>query len=198
MSGSQSRQRAIEAIATFRAPIEDFSEPLGDLFGRNVFTRAVMQARLPKPVYKSLLATIDKAAPLDPAFADIVASAMKDWAIEKGASHYAHVFYPLTGLTAEKHDSFQEPDGAGASFAEFSGKTLVQGEPEIKGRAPGKGIGRHETAGEVHADDPENTPATERIDVDVAACRGGQSGLGRWGRDAHGVRKPSKRRLRKT
>ena len=68
-----------------------------------------MQARLPKVVYKSIVATIDKGAKLDPAVADAVAAAMKDWALEKGATHYAHVFYPMTGLTAEKHDSFLEP-----------------------------------------------------------------------------------------
>ncbi len=131
MSGNENRRRAIQAITNYTAPEEDFSsEPLGSLFGQNVFTKAVMAARLPKTVYKSLLATIDHAAPLDPTIADVVASAMKDWAIEKGATHYAHVFYPLTGLTAEKHDSFLEPDGTGAAIAEFAGKTLVQGEPD--------------------------------------------------------------------
>jgi glutamine synthetase len=89
-----------------------------------------MQARLPKPVFKSLMSTIEHGTALDPTVADVVASAMKDWAMEKGASHYAHVFYPLTGLTAEKHDSFLEPDSSGASIAEFAGKTLIQGEPD--------------------------------------------------------------------
>ena len=89
-----------------------------------------MQKRLPKSVYKSVIATIEHAAPLDPAVADAVASAMKDWAMEKGATHYAHVFYPLTGLTAEKHDSFLEPVGDGSALAEFAGKTLIQGEPD--------------------------------------------------------------------
>ncbi|HQF94912.1 MAG TPA: glutamine synthetase III [Microthrixaceae bacterium] len=127
---SENRRRAIEAVTKYVAPSEDYSEPLGDLFGRNVFSKSVMKARLPKTVYKSLLNTIEHGAILDTTVADIVASAMKDWAIENGASHYAHVFYPLTGLTAEKHDSFLEPDGSGASFAEFAGKTLVQGEPD--------------------------------------------------------------------
>jgi glutamine synthetase len=76
------------------------------------------------------LQTIEAGAQLDPTIADIVAAAMKDWAIEKGAIHYAHVFYPLTGLTAEKHDSFMTPDGDGSAVAEFSGKQLVQGEPD--------------------------------------------------------------------
>ena len=89
-----------------------------------------MQKRLPKPVYRSVLATIEHSKPLDPGVADVVASAMKDWAMEMGATHYAHVFYPLTGFTAEKHDSFLEPGGDGASIAEFAGKTLVQGEPD--------------------------------------------------------------------
>ena len=89
-----------------------------------------MQKRLPKSVYKSVMATIEHSAPLDPLVADAVASAMKDWAMEKGATHYAHVFYPLTGLTAEKHDSFLEPAGDGSALAEFAGKTLTQGEPD--------------------------------------------------------------------
>src|SRR5947209_9123138 len=76
------------------------------------------------------MATIERGAPLDPMVADAVASAMKDWALEKGATHYAHVFYPMTGFTAEKHDSFLEPSGEGSSIAEFSGKTLIQGEPD--------------------------------------------------------------------
>ena len=76
------------------------------MFGANVFSLSEMQKRLPKPVFKSLKKTIEPGAKLDPTVADAVATAMKDWAIEKGATHYAHVFYPLTGLTAEKHDSF--------------------------------------------------------------------------------------------
>jgi glutamine synthetase len=89
-----------------------------------------MKERLPKTVYKALIATIDSGAELDPDIADVVAAAMKDWALEKGATHYAHVFYPLTGLTAEKHDSFLVPDGEGTAIAEFSGGQLIQGEPD--------------------------------------------------------------------
>ena len=74
--------------------------------------------------------TIETGSMLDPSIADAVAAAMKDWAIEKGATHYAHVFYPLTGFTAEKHDSFLSPDSDGGAFAEFSGKALTQGEPD--------------------------------------------------------------------
>jgi glutamine synthetase len=132
MGGHSARRQAIEAVVKYTAPITTFAadEAPGELFGLNVFSRAEMQKRLPKGVFKSVLATIEHGEPLDPTVADIVASAMKDWAIEKGASHYAHVFYPLTGLTAEKHDSFLEPDGSGSSIAEFAGKTLVQGEPD--------------------------------------------------------------------
>src|SRR5688572_2336152 len=89
-----------------------------------------MQERLPKEVFKSLKKTIDRGEKLDPTVADAVAAAMKAWAIEKGATHYAHVFFPLTGLTAEKHDSFIEPDGNGGAMPEFSGKQLIQGEPD--------------------------------------------------------------------
>lgn len=131
MGGHDARRRAIEAVVTYTPPATGFAgEAPGELFGLNVFSRAEMQKRLPKVVYKSVLSTIEHGSPLDPTVADVVASAMKDWAIEKGASHYAHVFYPLTGLTAEKHDSFLEPDGSGASIAEFAGKTLIQGEPD--------------------------------------------------------------------
>ncbi len=104
--------------------------PAQELFGSNVFSTAVMEKLLPKHIYKSLKKTIDAGAKLDPTVADVVASAMKAWAIEKGATHYAHVFYPLTSLTAEKHDSFLSPDGHGGAVAEFSGKQLIQGEPD--------------------------------------------------------------------
>jgi glutamine synthetase len=124
---------AIDAVKGFEPPAGFFpplAEAPGDIFGQNVFTKAVMQQRLPKPVFKSVMATIEHSKPLDPTVADIVAAAMKDWAMEKGATHYAHVFYPLTGLTAEKHDSFLEPGGDGSAIAEFAGKTLTQGEPD--------------------------------------------------------------------
>ena len=130
MSGSAARRQAIEAVTNYSIPEKDFSEPLGDLFGKNVFGPSAMKSRLPKNIFKSVLATIEQGAPLDPTVADAVASAMRDWALENGASHYAHVFYPLTGLTAEKHDSFLEPASDSSSLAEFSGKTLLQGEPD--------------------------------------------------------------------
>ena len=89
-----------------------------------------MRQRLPKEVYRSLLRTIDQGDPLDPAVADVVAASMKDWAIENGASHYTHWFQPLTGQTAEKHDSLAAPDGNGGVVFNFSGSELVQGEPD--------------------------------------------------------------------
>src|SRR6516225_5234717 len=101
-----------------------------DLFGHYVFSEAVQRQRLPKPVFKALQKTIKQGAPLDPAIADSVASAMKDWAIEKGATHFTHIFQPMTGLTAEKHDSFVVPTGDGRAIVEFSGKELVRGEPD--------------------------------------------------------------------
>lgn len=127
------RRRAINAVTNYEplSPRLNFAEtPTGDLFNANVFDKATMKKRLPKGVYKSLLRTIDQGETLDESVADVVASAMKDWAIEKGATHYAHVFYPLTGLTAEKHDSFLSPNGDGQALAEFSGSQLIQGEPD--------------------------------------------------------------------
>ena len=100
------------------------------LFGTDVFTERVMQQRLPKDVFKRLLRTIRHGEPLDKGVADVVASAMKDWAIERGATHYTHWFQPLTGLTAEKHDAFIIPDGHGGALSEFTGSALVQGEPD--------------------------------------------------------------------
>ncbi|HTO00251.1 MAG TPA: glutamine synthetase III, partial [Microthrixaceae bacterium] len=102
MSGISARRQAIDAVTRYSTPPADFdeSEPPEQLFGKNVFSSSVMQARLPRAVYTSVLATIEESVPLDPSAADIVAAAMKEWAMEQGATHYAHVFYPLTGLTA--------------------------------------------------------------------------------------------------
>ena len=101
-----------------------------DMFGRNVFNDAVMRDRLPKSVYKKLKKTIEDGAELDPSIADVVAHAMKDWAIERGATHYTHWFQPLTGVTAEKHDSFISAPSDGRVIMEFSGKELIKGEPD--------------------------------------------------------------------
>ncbi|HEX6373227.1 MAG TPA: glutamine synthetase III [Longimicrobium sp.] len=100
------------------------------LFGQHTFGLAEMRARLPKQVYKAIVRTIDHGDPLDPSVADVVALAMKEWALEKGASHFTHWFQPLTGSTAEKHDSFITPNAGGGAVAEFNGKELIQGEPD--------------------------------------------------------------------
>ena len=101
-----------------------------EIFGSNVFNDSVMKERLPKPVYKELKATIEKGTELNPKIADIVANAMKDWAIEKGATHYTHWFQPMTGVTAEKHDAFINPASDGTVILEFSGKELIKGEAD--------------------------------------------------------------------
>lgn len=103
---------------------------LESVYGSDVFNDAVMRARLPKNVYKSLKKTIDEGVALDPSVADVVANVMKDWAIEKGATHFTHWFIPLTGITAEKHDSFISPTNDGKVILEFSGKELIKGEPD--------------------------------------------------------------------
>jgi glutamine synthetase len=103
---------------------------LTEIFGSNVFNNKALKERLPKQIYKALKETIEKDIPLRPDLADVVANAMKDWAIEKGATHYTHWFQPLTGITAEKHDSFISPADDGSVIMEFSGKQLIQGEPD--------------------------------------------------------------------
>ena len=101
-----------------------------ELFGSQVFSEDVMRERLPKDVYKSLEKTIATGNEIDATIADVVASAMKDWAVEHGATHFTHWFQPLTGVTAEKHDSFLSPVGNGKVIMEFSGKELIKGEPD--------------------------------------------------------------------
>jgi glutamine synthetase len=103
---------------------------VSDTFGALVFNDRVQQSRLPKAVYRALRNTITHSERLDASTADAVASALKDWAIEQGASHYTHWFQPMTGITAEKHDSFFQPSADGRAMAEFSGKELVRGEPD--------------------------------------------------------------------
>lgn len=99
-------------------------------FGENVFSGELQKQRLSKETLKKLQSTLEAGEALDPSLADEVAEAMKEWALEQGATHYTHVFQPLTGLTAEKHDAFFEPDRAGSAVAAFSGKELIQGEPD--------------------------------------------------------------------
>ena len=104
---------------------------VAEIFGENVFNDAVMRERLPKSVYKKLKQTIEDGSELDPSIADVVAHAMKDWAVDNGATHYTHWFQPLTGVTAEKHDSFiTSPDAAGRVLMDLSGKELIKGEAD--------------------------------------------------------------------
>lgn len=100
------------------------------IFGENTFGLAEMKARLPRKAFQALMETIQNGSELDPSVADVVALAMKEWATERGATHFTHWFQPLTGLTAEKHDSFITPNVGGGAMAEFSGKDLIQGEPD--------------------------------------------------------------------
>jgi len=109
------------------------------IFGQNTFGLAEMKSRLPKAVFKKITATIEKGEPFDESTADAIALAMKEWAVERGATHFTHWFQPLTGRTAEKHDSFITPNAGGGAVAEFSGKTLIQGEPDASS-FPGGGL----------------------------------------------------------
>ncbi|HOO49539.1 MAG TPA: glutamine synthetase III [Saccharofermentans sp.] len=101
-----------------------------EIFGSNVFNEQIMKARLPKETYKAMVKTIEDGLPLNIDVANVVAAAMKNWAVEKGATHFTHWFQPLTGITAEKHDSFISPTTDGGVIMDFSGKELVQGEPD--------------------------------------------------------------------
>ncbi|MBK9189720.1 MAG: glutamine synthetase III [Phycisphaerales bacterium] len=112
-----------QGVVMNQARIEQF-------YAVDVFNQRVMQQRLPKDVFRKLQQTIEHGAELDEQLADVIAAAMKDWAIERGASHYTHWFQPLTGLTAEKHDAFMVPDSAGGALSEFTGSALVRGEPD--------------------------------------------------------------------
>jgi len=126
------RKNAVAAIATQKvASTENYLEHAGqDIYGSYVFGDEAQQEYLPKPVYKKLRRTIEGLEKFDPSIADAVAQGMREWATSHGASHYTHLFVPLTGTTAEKHDSFLNPCGDGRAISEFSGKVLIQGEPD--------------------------------------------------------------------
>src|SRR5689334_22406327 len=131
--GSAASREAVSSIRTWAVTEGRKTTTQGratELFGSLVFGEEVQRARLPKQVYKALRRTVTKGEPLDQSAADAVASAVKDWAIEHGATHYTHWFQPLTGITAEKHDSFIAPTPEGRAVAEFSGKELIKGEPD--------------------------------------------------------------------
>jgi len=133
MLPSRARETAISAITSWPNVGRRAPRPLTtfrQFFGVNVFSDEVMKARLPENVYKALRNTIQKGAPLDHSIADVVAATMREWAMEHGATHFTHWFQPMTGLTAEKHDSFLAPTEDGSAVAEFSGHELVRGEPD--------------------------------------------------------------------
>ncbi len=132
--GANLRADALKAVQS-RTPVQtgiDYTETsVSDIFAQNVFNRATMRAVLPKNVYKAVIRCLDHGEQLDASMADIVANAMKDWAISRGATHFTHWFQPMTGLTAEKHDAFLVFSGEeGQPNLEFSGKLLIQGEPD--------------------------------------------------------------------
>ena len=128
------RESALDDIALAQPvpplPAPDPGKSLASGYGRDVFDIRVMRQRLPRDVYERLQQTMTRRVPLNPADADVVAGAMKDWALEHGATHYTHWFQPMTGLTAEKHDAFLSPTPDGQVFGEFSGKMLIKGEPD--------------------------------------------------------------------
>lgn len=133
MKSTTGRQEAISAVINYKPLVNAIDlegETSHSLYGTNVFNDKVMRQMLSKATYKAIAKTIEKGEAFDPKYADEVASAMRSWALEKGATHYTHVFYPLTGLTAEKHDSFFDPDGSGGTIAQFSGSSLIQAEPD--------------------------------------------------------------------
>ena len=127
---SPQRFAALQTIQRRRPVATAAIAPFEELWASDVFTLDRMKEALPRSVFKSIQATIREGGRLDPSVADAVAGAMKDWATSRGALYYAHVFYPLTNLTAEKHDGFIVPKGDGRAITEFTGKLLVQGEPD--------------------------------------------------------------------
>jgi glutamine synthetase len=131
--GSAASKEAIKAINEWAVGAGQIIKELPkatELFGSLAFNDQVQKARLPKEVYRALRQTSMQGEPLDLSSTDIIAGAMKDWAVEHGATHYTHWFQPLTGITAEKHDSFLTPTPDGRAIAEFSGKELIKGEPD--------------------------------------------------------------------
>ncbi|MHB1350802.1 MAG: glutamine synthetase type III [Desulfobulbus sp.] len=143
---------------------------LAGLFGCNVFNDKIMRERLPKDTYRALKETIEKNVPLKPEVAAVVANAMKDWAIERGATHYTHWFQPLTGTTAEKHDSFISPTDGGGVILEFSGKQLIQGEPDASSFPSGGLRVTFEARGYTAWDCTSPAFLKEDADGDVTLC----------------------------
>jgi len=149
--------------------VTDPIDRIDSIYGKDVFSRRVMRQRLPKEIFKSLVRTIDAGDQLDAQVADVVAATMKDWAIENGATHFTHWFQPLTGLTAEKHDSLVSPDGSGGVIFNFSGAELVQGEPDASS-FPSGGLRATFEARGYTAWDPTSPAFLVRGDNNVTLC----------------------------
>lgn len=130
MSKNFRRYNPIQAVRTIETSYDAKKMNISKIFGENTLQLDTLKERLPKAVWKELKKTITDSEPLNPDVADSVAVVMKDWAVERGATHFTHWFQPLTGFTAEKHDSFITPNKGGGAMAEFSGKELIQGEPD--------------------------------------------------------------------
>ncbi len=172
MSLIQSRSTAIAAATAWRdaaVPPRVADDRVEDLFGCDVFSERTMKERLPKDIFQRLMRTIKNGEKLDVELADVVAAAMKDWAIDRGATHYTHWFQPLTGLTAEKHDSFVSPDGIGGAITQFSGSALVQGEPDASS-FPSGGLRATFEARGYTAWDPTSPVFLNRSGENVTLC----------------------------
>ncbi len=172
MSLIQSRSTAIAAATAWRDPVVParvVDERVEDLFGCDVFSERTMKERLPKDIFQRLMRTVKNGEKLDVELADVVAAAMKDWANDRGATHYTHWFQPLTGLTAEKHDSFISPDGLGGAITQFSGSALVQGEPDASS-FPSGGLRATFEARGYTAWDPTSPVFLNRSGENVTLC----------------------------
>ncbi len=131
MSGNQSRSQAINDITNRDVqPVEGVGEPLSSIWATDVFNISTMEEMLSKSAFKAMKATVQNGVPLDPATADVVAAAMKDWALSKGVKFFSHIFYPMTNITAEKHDGFIVTNSDGNAITEFTGSLLIKGEPD--------------------------------------------------------------------
>lgn len=172
MRSESARDRAVTAAISWRehkSKVATMHERIDSYFGCDVFSQRTMQKRLPKAVYRKLDKTIKLGEPLDPEVADVVAATMKDWAIENGATHFTHWFQPLTGSTAEKHDSLIQPDGSGGVIFALSGSDLCQGEPDASS-FPSGGLRATFEARGYTAWDPSSPAFLMRSDNSVTLC----------------------------
>ena len=130
MSANPTRQNAIQEITNRESVAVEKTDPLGKIWAEDVFNLDRMEWALSKTAFKSMKKTVQTGVPLDPGTAEVVAAAMKEWAVSKGAKFFSHIFYPMTNITAEKHDGFIIPDSDGGAITEFSGSLLIKGEPD--------------------------------------------------------------------